>query len=28
VYNAATQRIAQIVDAYPVTIQAADLAGC
>jgi len=25
VYNAATQRIAQIVDAYPVTIQAADL---
>ena len=25
VYNASTQRIAQIVDAYPVTIQAADL---
>jgi TRAP-type C4-dicarboxylate transport system substrate-binding protein len=25
VYNAGTQRIAQIVDAYPVTIQAADL---
>jgi TRAP-type C4-dicarboxylate transport system substrate-binding protein len=25
VYNAGTQRIAQIVDAYPITIQAADL---
>jgi TRAP-type C4-dicarboxylate transport system substrate-binding protein len=25
VYNAGTQRIAEIVDAYPVTIQAADL---